>query len=90
MNSTRIIAEAGVNHNGSMERAKQLIDVAAEAGAAAHLAGLHQADMLRDLTRRFLAVERTGSADESNENILTDWRQRLPWPLAASPTQDTA
>lgn len=30
-----IIAEAGVNHNGSLEMAKQLIDVAAEAGADA-------------------------------------------------------
>jgi N-acetylneuraminate synthase len=32
MNKTIIIAEAGVNHNGSLELAKQLIDVAAEAG----------------------------------------------------------
>ncbi|MBR0826178.1 N-acetylneuraminate synthase [Bradyrhizobium manausense] len=30
---TSIIAEAGVNHNGSLELAKRLIDVAAEAGA---------------------------------------------------------
>ncbi|HET7657258.1 MAG TPA: N-acetylneuraminate synthase [Bacillales bacterium] len=30
-----IIAEAGVNHNGSMKLAKQLIDIAAEAGADA-------------------------------------------------------
>jgi N-acetylneuraminate synthase len=30
-----IVAEAGVNHNGSIEMAKQLIDVAAEAGADA-------------------------------------------------------
>lgn len=30
-----IIAEAGVNHNGSMETAKKLIDVAADAGADA-------------------------------------------------------
>ena len=28
-----IIAEAGVNHNGSVELAKKLIDVAVEAGA---------------------------------------------------------
>ena len=28
-----IIAEAGVNHNGSIETAKELIDAAAEAGA---------------------------------------------------------
>ena len=34
-NECYIIAEAGVNHNGSIEMAKQLIDVAAEAGADA-------------------------------------------------------
>jgi len=33
MSKTLIIAEAGVNHNGSIEIAKQLIDVAANAGA---------------------------------------------------------
>lgn len=33
MNKTIIIAEAGVNHNGSMELAKRLVDVAADAGA---------------------------------------------------------
>ena len=33
MNRTIIIAEAGVNHNGSIELAKQLIDKAVEAGA---------------------------------------------------------
>ena len=32
-NRTLIIAEAGVNHNGDLELAKQLIDVAANAGA---------------------------------------------------------
>lgn len=32
MSKTLIIAEAGVNHNGDIEKAKQLIDVAAEAG----------------------------------------------------------
>ena len=34
-NSTYIIAEAGVNHNGSVERAIQMIDVAVESGADA-------------------------------------------------------
>jgi N,N'-diacetyllegionaminate synthase len=33
MSKTLIIAEAGVNHNGSIELAKQLIDVAKQAGA---------------------------------------------------------
>ncbi|MDR2085159.1 MAG: N-acetylneuraminate synthase [Bacteroidales bacterium] len=32
MNKTIIIAEAGVNHNGSIDMAKQLISIAAEAG----------------------------------------------------------
>lgn len=32
-NNVIIIAEAGVNHNGNIELAKQLVDVAAEAGA---------------------------------------------------------
>ena len=32
MNKTIVIAEAGVNHNGDIETAKRLIDVAAEAG----------------------------------------------------------
>ena len=35
MNKVFIIAEAGVNHNGSIEAAKKLIDVAVEAGADA-------------------------------------------------------
>ena len=32
-NMTTIIAEAGVNHNGSLQKAKELVKVAAEAGA---------------------------------------------------------
>lgn len=34
-NSTYIIAEAGVNHNGSLKMAKELVDVAQQAGADA-------------------------------------------------------
>ncbi len=35
MSRVMIIAEAGVNHNGDMELAKKLVDVAAEAGVDA-------------------------------------------------------
>jgi N,N'-diacetyllegionaminate synthase len=34
LNKTIIIAEAGVNHNGSLQLAKELVDVAADAGAS--------------------------------------------------------
>ena len=33
--NTFIIAEAGVNHNGSLERAKEMVKVAARSGANA-------------------------------------------------------
>ena len=44
--STYIIAEAGVNHNGSMDMACELIDVAAEAGADAVKFQTFRADAL--------------------------------------------
>ena len=41
-----IIAEAGSNHNGSLEQAKKLVDVAAEAGADAVKFQIYQAENL--------------------------------------------
>ena len=46
MNSTFIIAEAGVNHNGDADMAFALIDAAAEAGADAVKFQTFQADLL--------------------------------------------
>lgn len=46
MNKVFIIAEAGVNHNGSLDLAKELVDVAAEAGADAVKFQTFKADKL--------------------------------------------
>lgn len=46
MTKTFIIAEAGVNHNGSIDMAKELIDVAANSGADAVKFQTFQADKL--------------------------------------------
>ena len=46
MSATYIIAEAGVNHNGSLDLARELIDVAANAGASAVKFQTFRADAL--------------------------------------------
>lgn len=52
MSRTYIIAEAGVNHNGSLDMAKELIDVAAEAGADAVKFQTFKADNLVNKSAR--------------------------------------
>ena len=59
-NCTFIIAEAGVNHNGSMRLAKQLVDVAAEAGA--------DAIKFQTFTAESLVLKDTEKADYQKQN----------------------
>lgn len=60
-----IIAEIGVNHNGSMKIAKKLIDMAVEAGADCvkfqmrNLNALYKKDALEDTLREDLSVQYT-------------------------------
>lgn len=68
---THIIAEAGVNHNGSIDRAKKLVEVAAEAGANAVKFQTFKADTLVSRTARKAEYQtRTTDADESQHEMI--------------------
>lgn len=65
LNHTLIIAEAGVNHNGDLEIAKQLIDAAADAGADFVKFQTFSADRLvtRDAAKADYQAKATGGAE---------------------------
>lgn len=66
-----IIAEAGVNHNGSPELAKKLIDVAADAGADAVKFQTFKADRLVSKTAQKAAYQQqTTDASESQYDMI--------------------
>jgi N-acetylneuraminate synthase len=66
-----IIAEAGVNHNGSVDMAKKLIDAAADAGADAVKFQTFRADALVSATAPKANYQKTGNdASESQYDML--------------------
>lgn len=71
MKKTLIIAEAGVNHNGSLELARKLIDVAAEAGVDYVKFQTFKAEKLvsKSAPKAAYQVENTGKDDSQFEMI---------------------
>ena len=69
--SVFIIAEAGVNHNGSIDMAKQLIDVAVEAGADAVKFQTFKTECLvtKDAKQADYQVENTGVKESQFEML---------------------
>lgn len=66
-----IIAEAGVNHNGSLDMAKKMVEVAAEAGADAVKFQTFQADKLVSiLAPKAEYQSRTTDAGESQHEMI--------------------
>lgn len=74
MNSTFIIAEAGVNHNGSLDMAMQLIDVAADAGVDAVKFQTFKADKM---VSRFASKAEYQSRNTGNGNSQLDMLKKL-------------
>nr|WP_020536120.1 N-acetylneuraminate synthase [Lewinella cohaerens] len=72
MDSTLIIAEAGVNHNGSMEMAKKLVDAAAEAKVDLVKFQTFKADKLVTKTAKKATYQQQNLAsdDDSQYNML--------------------
>lgn len=69
--NTLIIAEAGVNHNGDMELARQLIDIAADAGADIVKFQTFKADRLVTVHARKADYQtQTTDADESQHAMI--------------------
>lgn len=71
MGNVYIIAEAGVNHDGSLDMAKKLIDVAADAGADAVKFQTFKADELVSSTAPKAAYQKTatGTAESQREML---------------------
>jgi len=70
-NHTIIIAEAGVNHNGSMDLARQLIDIAAEAGADYVKFQTFKADKIASKSAvKAVYQQQTTDAEESQLQML--------------------
>lgn len=72
--SCYVIAEAGVNHNGCIARAKQLIDVAVDAGAdAVKFQTYHTEEMVTSNAQKAAYQQASTGTVESQQAMLKQW-----------------
>lgn len=69
MNHTIIIAEAGVNHNGSLQTAKQLIDVAVDAGVDFVKFQTFKAKKLVSAAAKKAAYQQANTGDQDDQQL---------------------
>lgn len=81
MNRTIIIAEAGVNHNGELAKAKELIRVAAEAGADFVKFQTFKAEKMvsKSAPKANYQVKNINDGDGSQFNMLKKLEMPLEW-----------
>ena len=77
-----IIAEAGVNHNGDLERAIQLIDAAADAGADVVKFQTFQANKLATFNAEQASYQQKASATKPTSMHGTGFRRERSISLA--------
>lgn len=81
INQTIIIAEAGVNHNGELQNALKLIDIAATSGADYVKFQTFKADRIvsRLAKKAQYQIENTKDGDDSQYNMLKKLEMPLEW-----------
>jgi N-acetylneuraminate synthase/N,N'-diacetyllegionaminate synthase len=68
--NTLIVAEIGVNHDGKIDRALELVQIAGECGADAVKLQIFQAEMLMHQSVSFAAYQEDSTEDDSPQEML--------------------